>query len=878
MQLIHLALAALLGYLPFTHGLAICRKDDGTSAASGREQAKINDDWRFHRFEENPDGLSYDMLKPWILPIANNFIKDPADHVERPDDDGPRNITYAQFDFNDSDWEELDLPHDWAIKLPFYEGDSPPVSGNMGRLPSHGVGWYRRTITLGDGDKDRSIFLDIEGAMSYATVWLNGIIVGGWPYGYASFRLDLTPYLESGDNQLAIRLDQARENSRWYPGAGIYRDVWLTKVHQTHVGQSGTFITAKDISDDDATLDLVVQVENSATCNDVTKVRVETEVLEYDAVAESPGTKVAEFPSETVTIMAGAIESLEVSTIVENPRLWGPVPQQEPNMYIAVTRLFVNDEEIDSYETPFGIRTVEYKGDGLYINGERIYIQGVCQHHDLGSLGAAVNVRALERQLQMLQEMGSNSVRTSHNVPDQALLHLADKMGILILDEIFDTWNYEKTPNDFQHIFEQWSEPDLRSFVRRDRNHPSVWAWSYGNEVAEQDVEGGEQEAKRLQDIVHEEDSTRLGSLGMNNAAADTPFIPVVDLIGLNYQGEGKGYGEPTFQQFHDRFPDKMLFSTESSSVVSSRGTYFFPVTPNNTAIVDETGPGVDPTSQRISSYELYAVEWGASPDKVFAGQDAYPYVAGEYVWTGWDYIGEPTPYSDSQYPSRSSYFGIIDLAGFKKDRFFLYQARWSPEVRMAHILPHWNWPDRVGEVTPVHVFSSADEAELFLNGESQGKRERGELEYRFRWDEVKYEPGEVRVVTYKNGEEWAEETMRTTGAAAGLSFTTHQERTSVKADGTDLIFVSVSVVDDKGDVVPDAEHSVRFSVNGPGEIVTTDNGDQTDLIPFPEKERKAFSGKVLAIIRAEKGASGQFTVKAEAHGLKAGEVIVSVE
>lgn len=872
MQLIRLGLAALLAQLPFGNGLTIRQQDSMT--VSGRERTKINDGWRFHRFEENPDGLSYNTLKPYITPAANNFIKDPEDHTERPDDNGPRNVTYAKACFNDGEWEKLDLPHDWAINGPFYEGEDSPVSGGMGRLPSHGVGWYRRTVSFEEADEDKSIYLDVEGAMSYATVWLNGVIVGGWPYGYASFRLDLTPYVKTGKNKLAIRLDNALENSRWYPGGGIYRDVWLTKVHETHVGQSGTFITAKDISSDEATLDLVVQVENSATSNGTTKVRVETEVFEYDAQSEAQGTKVGEFPSETVTVKAGAVDSLEVSATVQSPKLWGPIPQQKPNMYIAVTRLFVGDEEIDSYETTFGIRTVEYKGDGLYINDERIYIQGVCQHHDLGSLGAAFNVHAAERQLEMLQEMGSNSVRTSHNVPDQALLHLADKMGILILDEIFDTWNFEKTPNDFQHIFADWSEPDLRSFIRRDRNHPSVWAWSYGNEVQEQSEDGGEQVAKRLQDIVHEEDSTRLATLGMNNAAADTPFIPVVDLIGLNYQGEGKGYGEPTFQEFHDEFPDKLIFSTESSSVVSSRGTYMFPVTHNNSAIVDANGTGADPETQRVSSYELYAVPWGASPDKVFAGQDANPYVAGEYVWTGWDYIGEPTPYDSS----RSSYFGIIDLAGFKKDRFYLYQARWNPEVRMAHILPHWNWPDRVGEVTPVHVFTSADEGELFVNNESQGKQQRGELEYRLRWDDVKYESGEVRVVTYKDGEEWAKETIRTTGKAAKLDITTYQDRTSVKADGTDLVFVSVSVVDDKGDVVPDAEHSVSFSIDGPGVILTTDNGDQTDFIPFPETERKAFSGKVLAIVRAEKGATGDFTVTAKADGVEQGEIVVSVQ
>ena len=872
MRLASLALAALLGYLPASHGLAIRQQYEEPS--SPRERTKINDGWRFQRFEENPDGLSYDNLKPWIMPAANNFIKNPEDHTERPSDDGPSNITYAQAGFNDGEWEQLDLPHDWAIKGPFYEGVDPPAPGGMGRLPSHGVGWYRRTVDFDESaDEGKSVYIEVDGAMSYATVWLNGVIVGGWPYGYATFRLDLTPYLKSGENQLAIRCDNALENSRWYPGAGIYRDVWVTKVHTTHVGQSGTFITAKDISDASATLDLIVEVENSAESGDATKVRVETEVFEYDAESESPGTKVGDFPSETVTVEAGAIEPVAVSTSVESPKLWGPRPQQEPNMYIAVTHLFDGDEEIDSYSTPFGIRTVEYKGDGVHINGERIYLQGVCQHHDMGSLGAAFNIHAAERQLEMLQEMGSNAVRTSHNVPAQDLLNLADKMGILILDEIFDTWGYKKTPNDFQAIFEDWSEPDLRSFVRRDRNHPSIWAWSYGNEVQEQDEAGGEKVAKRLQDIVHEEDSTRLGSLGMNNAAADTPFIPVVDLIGLNYQGEGKGFGEPTFQEFHDAFPDKMVFSTESSSAVSSRGTYMFPVTHNNSAIVEVSG-GVDAINHYVSAYELYAVPWGASPDKVFTGQDSNPYVGGEFVWTGWDYIGEPTPYLSS----RSSYFGIIDLAGFKKDRFYLYQAHWNPDVRMAHILPHWNWAGREGEVTPVHVFSSADEAELFVNDESQGRKKKGEYEYRFRWDDVKYEAGEVKVVTYKGGEEWATDSVRTTGKAASLEVTTYKERTSLRADGTDLLFVSVAAVDEEGDLAVDADLTVSFSVEGPGEILSTDNGDQTDFVPFPETERKIFSGRVLAIVRAEKGATGEFTVKAEADGVEAGEVTVSVE
>ncbi|KAK2760227.1 hypothetical protein FQN54_002294 [Arachnomyces sp. PD_36] len=868
-----------LSHLSF--GLALCVGSQGAAihprvdetAATSREKVNINDGWRFQRFEENPDGLSYDNLYPWVMPCANNFVKDPAQHVERPAGDGP-NSTYAQASFDDAAWEVLDLPHDWAIEGPFYEGDDPLDSPSMGRLPSHGIGWYRQTVSSEEADEGKSIFLDVDGAMSYATVWLNGVIVGGWPYGYASFRMDLTPYMKPGDNLLAIRLQQEVESSRWYPGGGIYRDVWITKVNPAHIGQDGTFITSKNITTQEAALDLVVEVENSAASDNEVEVRVETEVFEIDAETGEAGLKVGEFPSSDVVVEGGKIESAKVSMIVRNPKLWGPVPQQNPNMYVAITRLFSGDEEIDVYETPFGIRTVEYKSDGLYINGERIYIQGVCQHHDLGSLGAAFNIHAAERQLQMLQLMGSNAIRTSHNVPAKDLVDLADKMGILILDEIFDTWGYHKTENDFQKIFEDWSEPDLRSFARRDRNHPSVWAWSYGNEVQEQDEEGGEHVAQRLQDIFLEEDPTRLSSLGMNNAGADTLFSPVVNLIGLNYQGEGKGYDEPSFEEFHTTFPDKMIFSTETASTVSTRGKFMFPVTNSSSEIVTTDGTGSDPNTGYVSAYDLYIALWGKSPDKVFAAQDEFPYVGGEFVWTGWDYVGEPTPYDSS----RSSYFGIIDLAGFPKDRFYLYQARWVPDLPMAHILPHWNWPDREGLVTPVHVYSSGDEAELFVNGKSQGRKKRGEFEYRFRWDDVKYEAGEVQVVTYKNGEEWAEETIRTTGKAKALRLTTYQDRTSLSADGTDLLFVTVEVVDARGDVVPDAEPTIAFSVEGPGKIVSTDNGDQTDFNPFPEPERRALAGKVLAIVKAERGASGELTVSAEADSLKGGAVTVAVE
>jgi beta-galactosidase len=839
----------------------------------GRERVSLNAGWRFQRFTSNPDNLNYNTLKPWMMPSANNFISDPSRRTQRPTTP-LANVSYAQPGYNDNSWEAINLPHDWAIKGPFYQGSNVPVGGSMGRLPIQGVGWYRRRFALTPDDDGKAVYLEIDGAMSYAAVWLNGVLVGGWPYGYASFRLDLTPYVRPGDNQLAIRLDQALDSSRWYPGAGIYRNVWLTKIHPIHVGQWGTYIRSREVSSRSATLDLTIDVENAARTGGSAEVQLVTDIHTLDGATGQPGTRVVGFPNATLSVGPGSIKSVNGSVTLQNPKLWGPRPAQEPNMYVAITRVYADGQLIDTYETPFGIRSLEYKGDGLYINGKRVYLQGVCQHHDLGSLGAAFNVRAAERQLEMLQEMGSNAIRTSHNPPAPELLQMADRMGLVVLDEIFDTWGSHKVRNDFQTIFADWSEPDLRAFIRRDRNHPSIWAWSFGNEVAEQRSSNGAAAARRLRDIVRQEDATRLSTVGMNDASPDAEFTSVVDMIGLNYQGEGRGNGGPTFQNFRARHGNKMIFSTESSSVVSSRGTYLFPVTSSNNAIVGTDGAGVDPQTRQVSAYELYAVSWGASPDKVFAAQDQYPYVGGEFVWTGWDYLGEPTPYDSS----RSSYFGIIDLAGFPKDRFYLYQARWNPEVRMAHILPHWNWPNRVGQVTPVHVFSSGDEAELFVNGKSQGRIKKASGTYRFRWDRVTYEPGEVRVMTYKGGREWANATMRTTGDAAELKMTTYRDRKSIMADGSDLAFVEVAVVDDKREYVANAEPAVTFSVTGPGEIVSTDNGDPTDMTPFPSRERKAFRGRALAIVRARQGDKGRITVRAEARGLKAGELVLEVE
>jgi beta-galactosidase len=879
--------------------LNLCLVPEGKSQ---RERISINEGWRFMKYTTEPDKLLYDIrpqvtdrndnivadskpteaviatgeggvLKKWILPTANDFINDPAKQHQRPAGNPGSDFPFVQNNFNDKAWSAIRLPHDWAIKGPFYAGDPVPVGGGMGRLPSPGVAWYRRKLDIPVTDKGKIIYLDIDGAMSYAMVWLNGNLVGGWPYGYNSFRLDLTPFLKPGsDNQLAIRIDNPANSARWYPGGGLYRNVWLTKVAPVHVAQWGTVIRTKNISASSATVDLAVTIENKSTIDQ--PIEAVTDVYILNANLEKTGNKVVAFPRSALTVPAGKKASIDNSVTIKDPILWGPSPVQKSTCYLAITRLFAKGKPVDVYETRFGIRSVQFDPEkGLQVNGTPIRIQGVNQHHDLGALGAAFNTRAAERQLEILRELGCNAIRLAHNPPAPELLDLTDKMGFLVIDEIFDSWERKKTPHDFHLIFPDWHEPDTRSFIRRDRNHPSIIAWSFGNEVGEQYTgDSGAAVAKKLYDIVHEEDPTRPATASMNYAKPDMPFPQQVDLLSLNYQGEGirdapayahlKGIRtSPLYPAFHTKFPGKMIVSSETASALSSRGTYVFPVYNGFSAPVSDSTGG-DPQNKYVSAYELYTAAFGASADKVFASQDKHSYVAGEFVWSGWDYLGEPTPY----YSARSSYSGIIDLAGFKKDRFYLYQSRWRPELPMAHLLPHWTWPDRIGKITPVHVFSSGDEAELFLNEEALGRKKKGQYEYRFRWDSVIYKPGVLRVVTYKNGKKWAADTVRTASTATTLQLTADRNR--IKANGTDLSFITLLITDSQGIPAPTAGNEITFEIAGPGEIVATDNGDAADLVPFPSNKRKAFNGLALVIVRAKKGSPGAITITAKSNGL----------
>ena len=782
--------------------------------------------------------------------------------------------------FDDAAWRKLDLPHDWGVEGPFKQ----EYPGETGKLPWWGVGWYRKHFTLPAADAGRRVYLDIDGAMSHAKVWVNGQYVGGWPYGYASWRVDLTPFAKPGsDNVVAIRLDNPEKSSRWYPGGGIYRHVWLVKTTPVHVAQYGTFVTTPQVSKAQATVSVQATVESNGRA---AQVQVATEIYTLDAAGKRGAAPVARQAATKVTkVEADRQAQLTQTLTVPQPKLWSIA---SPQRYVAVTTVTENGQVTDVVETPFGIRSAVFDANnGFLLNGQRVPLNGVCMHHDLGALGSAINERALERQLELLREMGTNAIRTSHNPPAPELLDLADRMGFVVLDEAFDMWHEKKTPNDYHTSFDEWHEKDLRAQIRRDRNHPSVIAWSTGNEIPEQGKPEGWKLAAHLAEIARGEDRTRPVTSAYNHTDSGyNGFQNVVDIFGYNYKpGE---YGK-----MHASAPYLPIYGSETASTVSSRGEYFFPVS-------DDKSKGA--ANFQVSSYDLTAPPWATSPDVEFRGQDDNPFVAGEFVWTGFDYLGEPTPYNDDTtnllnftdpaqqaraaqelatlkkiaMPSRSSYFGIIDLAGFKKDRFWLYQARWRPDLPMAHLLPHWNWPERVGQVTPVHLYTSGDEAELFLNGKSLGRKKRGPRDYRLRWDDVVYQPGTLKAVVYKKGKRWAEDTVATTGAPAKLLVSA--DRAKLRADGKDLSFVTVTVADKDGRPVPRTHDRITFKLSGPGAIVATDNGDATDLEAFQSPRRKAFNGLALAIVKTKAGEAGKLTLTASADGLEGAQVTLDTQ
>lgn len=877
-----LGVALLAAFSPLTAqepSSAVAAASEQNSAVDIRRQ-NFDEGWRFI-LEDSPGAdakaLSTATLNPWLLWNAREFSTQPTPKPEAAPVLG--DLAFAKPDFDDSKWRALGLPHDWGVESPFnisYEGET-------GKLPYWGTAWYRKAFDLSAAESGKRIYLDFDGAMSNAAVWINGQWVGGWPYGYASWRVDLTPHVRfGGRNVVAVRLFNPDQSSRWYPGGGIYRSVWLEKTAPAHIDQWGVFVTTPEVTPERAMVKIKTTVRNTA--EKPAQVTVRQTIRRRGESAP-----VASFEGK-LTVAAKATASSDTTATMAKPALWDV---ENPNLYLLETSLLQDGKEIDRQETNFGVRTFQFTAtDGFHLNGRRVPIQGVCLHHDLGALGAAFNVRAAERQLEIMKEMGVNAIRTSHNPPDPRQLDLCDRMGFLVMVESFDCWTMAKRPNDYGLLFNDWAERDIRALVRRDRNHPSVVIWSSGNEMKELRASPVDVEAisRRLTSLFHEEDSTRPVTAGSHKGGPLlTDYRTTLDVLGLNYQLK-------EYTNVSQKEPRKPLLSTESSSCISSRGEYVFPITGRY---------GETPKNERryhVSSYDLYAPGWGAKPDDQFAALDKTPSFAGEFVWTGFDYLGEPTPYNSSitvalnfddpaarakaekelaalkitKLPSRSSYFGTVDLAGFKKDRFFLYQARWRPELPMTHILPHWNWPERVGQVTPVHVYTSGDEAELFLNGKSLGRKKKGEYEYRLRWDEVVYEPGELKVQAYKEGKPWAADVMQTAGEPARLVL--EADRKKITADGRDLCFVAVRVVDAQGRLAPRSMASLQFEVKGAGRLVATDNGDPTDLTIFSSASRKAFNGMALGIVGGVKNQPGPITLTVKAEGLPPASVEIQTK
>ncbi|MGA9777096.1 MAG: beta-galactosidase GalB [Verrucomicrobiia bacterium] len=820
-----------------------------------RERLSFNSDWHFTKGDPpgTGDKLSYANIKPWATATGNEFVVD-GKPIARPPGNPGEDVIYTQPGYDDTGWRQLNLPHDWGIEGPFKQ-EAP---SSTGKLPWEGIGWYRKHFTVSSSDKNRRLCLEVDGAMSYANVWLNGKYVGGWPYGYSSWELDLTPYVKVGaENVLAIRLDNPPDSSRWYPGGGIYRNVWLVKTGPVHVEHWGTYVTTPEINPSAATVKIQVTVENDA--DTAATVSVKNEVYELKADG-AKGRPIASTTNAEVQIASHKNQSCQAEIALKHPRLWD---LEKPQRYVVVTSIGQNGELLDHYETPFGIRTIKFDpNQGFFLNGKHVRLNGVCDHADLGALGTAVNVRALERQIEILQEMGCNAIRTSHNPPAPELLDLCDRMGMLVMDESFDCWQRGKRPNDYHLLFNDWHEKDWRAELRRDRNHPSIILWSIGNEVPDQGTPAGPQIASALSRIAHEEDPTRPTTAACDHIASGFDgFQTNLDVFGYNYKPF-------LYAKVHAANPGLPIFGSETASCISSRGEYFYPVGTNK----DDGKSGF-----QMSSYDLSAPPWATIPDTEFRGQDENPFVAGEFVWTGFDYLGEPTPFDAPNDPSRSSYFGIVDLAGFKKDRFYLYQARWRPDLPMAHIVPQcWNWPDRTGQATPVFVYTSGDSAELFLNGTSLGRKTRGQYEYRLCWNDVKYEPGKLKAVAYKNGKPWATDGVQTTGPAAKLAL--QPDRRKIHADGEDLSFVTLTVEDKNGLPVSRAANSIHFEISGPGEIAATDSGDPTDLVSFPSRDRKAFNGLCLAIVRSKAGLTGTIKLTAISDGLKAASVSLQAQ
>lgn len=821
----------------------------------------------------------------------------------------------AKPNYSDSKWRKLDLPHDWGVESRFM----PNLPNQTASLPWNAVGWYRKEFNL-KPDADSRYFIDFDGVMMTPQVYVNGQLAGEWKYGYNSFRVDVTKFLKSGKNVVAVRAENKQNSTRWYPGAGIYRHTYFVESPSVHIAHWGVFVHTpeirgiKKINDKKPPKEIKASSAKVATETTVANTRgnaIEAEVIqEIFPIPSEKGAKALAQKSTKIKVEANSEAVAKTELILNSPKLWDIL---SPSRYTLQTTIRVNGKPIDRSRTKFGVRKAEWKTDGFYLNDRRVQIKGVCQHHDLGPLGGAVHERAIERQVEILQSFGTNSIRTAHNPPAPELLEICDEKGILVDAELFDCWKYlkEGKANGYNLFWDAWRERDVRNFVVRDRNHPCVIAWSAGNEISEQGANDGKEIARDLVRLFKKYDSTRPITVGCNDLSASwNGFGKEFDVYGFNYKPNNyKDFAKKNKQPF---------VASETASCLSTRGFYSFP----------ENDKDFEPFWKRnfcdnlaicqVSDYGLYAPGWSYAPDVEFGALEDEPNCAGEYVWTGFDYLGEPTPWNLGRKPendfrgvpekelkkmkeemdrlkrqgspARSSYFGIVDLCGFWKDRAWIYKSHWMPDVPTAHILPHWNWKGvRDGKITPVMVYTSGDSAELFLNGKSLGKRKKkdgaplsgkdmnGDLRERFRlvWMNVKYEPGTLKVVAYKNGRKWAEDVVETTDAPAQIEATV--DRDTIAGDGRDLAYVTILITDKKGRKVPTADNRLKFSVSGNAELVGVCNGLQTDHDSMKGDTIKAHAGMAQAILRSKRDSGGKATLKISGEKLPSKSIEIKI-
>ena len=744
-----------------------------------------------------------------------------------------------EFSRDRQQWQDVCVPHDWAISGPFDkkwdlqvvaieqngEKEKSEKTGRSGALPWIGKGYYRCQVNV-EKPFGRA-FLEFDGAMSEPTVFVNGQQAGYWPYGYNAFRIDATPYLKQGNNLLEVSLQNVEESSRWYPGGGIYRPVKLVLTDKTYIDKWGTYVRTLKADKLKAFINVDTQVDGYQ----------ENEPLSLEVSFYHPSGYVLAADHADVDA-EGKVHS---ELVIDKPNLWSP---ETPYLYRMVTRLYRNNKLIDETTQKVGIRTISVsKEHGFQLNGLSRKFKGVCLHHDLGPLGAAVNKAALVRQVKILKDMGCDAIRTSHNMPSTMQMEVYDSLGMMVMAESFDMWVYPKCKNGYARFFKEWSDRDMENLVLNHRNHASLVMWSIGNEIPEQGMNGGTEIARRLQDICHRLDPATPVTQGLDRAEAalKNGFAQVMDVPGFNY----RVYKYP---KNIEQLPQGFLLGSETASTVSSRGVYKFPVEYSDKKRYDDG---------QCSSYDTEWCSWSNLPEDDFIAMDDLDYTIGQFVWTGFDYLGEPTPY-DGYWPSRSSYFGICDLAGLPKDRFYLYRSVWNTDDHTIHLLPHWTWPERMGQTTPVYCYTDFPTAELFVNGKSQGrisKRKDSKYDrYRLRWNDVKYEPGELKVVVYdEKGNRAGEQVVRTAGKPVAMKL--EADKTVLKADGNDLAYVTVSLVDKDGTEIPNATDQMAFEVKGAGSFRAVCNGDATSLEVFTAPTMKLFSGKLVVTVQAAKQA-----------------------